>query len=224
MAGKKNGSGAAWLEELESRPVLHHWFLRFCEQLAWPSGWGRASCEMGTRARGVLSQLVCAPTGALAERAASGAFPRSVVPKASIWAWGIPQNCHTVTVHVCKITHTWVLNGSSLAKELGLCNGVAELCLYFPFIFDHYFRLEGWMPLCELAKYFPSNVFQGCWQNPAFLDINHYACTALRWLKQVKLIFNRTFFFLRFLFYPGNVISIINSSACCFFKCITRSC
>lgn len=27
-----------WLEELESRPVLHHWFLRFCEQLAWPSG------------------------------------------------------------------------------------------------------------------------------------------------------------------------------------------
>lgn len=65
-----------------------------------------ASCEMGTRAGGVLSQLLHAPTEALAEGAASGAFPRSVVPKASIWTWGIPQNCHTVIVHVCKITHT----------------------------------------------------------------------------------------------------------------------
>lgn len=135
MAGKKNGSGAAWLEELKNRPVLCHWFLRGREQLAWPSGWGRASCEMGTRAGGVLSQLLHAPTEALAEGAASGAFPRSVVPKASIWTWGIPQNCHTVTVHVCKITHTWVPNGSSLAKELGLCNGVAEVWLYFPFFF-----------------------------------------------------------------------------------------
>ena len=50
---------------------------------------------------------VCLHVGALASRSAWEAVFRSVVSKAGIWAWGIPQNCHIGTVSINYAFKSW---------------------------------------------------------------------------------------------------------------------